>query len=334
MNAISKRKKGKRIMIPLFALCAIIFFVAGFNMLFRPLKKEIQLTGIYEPVYQDYWLTKGDSEIQIRAWYPKEYGGKDGSAKVMVFSHGSCGTIDNNVSLYKEMASNGYVVLAPAHPGSASVMTKSDGSKVRVSSEFIKEMTSVNPNGDAEKAYQIFQKWMKERMEDLNLVMDDFKTKCQNPKTEFEHISDASRFIVTGHSLGGSAAYAMARTRTDISSCIALESPCMYDIKGVSDGKFIFDDSPYNVPLLNIYTDSSYPHLKEWMQYKNNEMLLTAKNSISLYYKGVGHMGICDLSLASPIIAAILGGKFPKVDAVTQLTQLNTDVMAFINLHG
>lgn len=333
MNAISKKKKGKRIMIPLLVICAIILFVVGFNMLFRPLKKEIKLTGNYEPVYQDYWLTKGESEIQVRAWYPKEYS-EDGSAKVMVFSHGSCGTIDNNVSLYKELASNGYVVLAPAHPGSASVMTKSDGSKVRVSSEFIKEMTSVNPNGDAEKAYQIFQKWMKERMEDLNLVMDDFKTKCQNPKTEFEHISDASRFIVTGHSLGGSAAYAMARTRTDISSCIALESPCMYDIKGVSDGKFIFDDSPYNVPLLNIYTDSSYPHLKEWMQYKNNEMLLTAKNSISLYYKGVGHMGICDLSLASPILAAILGGKFPRVDAVTQLTQLNTDVMAFINLHG
>lgn len=331
----AKIGKGKRVLTFLLFLLVEIFTL---KMAILPPASEIEPGGPYNISSEDYWVEKPmidtndtNKEIQVRAWYPIDYVGASHSAKVMVFSHGSCGTIDNNLSLYQEMASYGYVVLAVAHPGHAATMTNSDGTKVSVSQEFLNEMGAIEPNKDPEVAYQIFQKWMKKRMGELNLVMDDFKMAAAQETYEFAKIADASRFIVAGHSLGGSSAYAMARTRDDVYACIALESPCMYDVKGVENGEFIFDDTPYKVPTLNIYTDSSYSHLQEWKQYKNNVMISESDNSVNIYYPGIGHMGICDLSIASPLLSAILGGEIPKVDAAVQLTKLNEDCMEFLN---
>lgn len=122
----------------------------------------------------------------------------------------------------------------------------------------------------------------------------------------------------------------MARTRDDIIACIALESPCMYDIKGVSNDEFVFDDSEYKVPTLNIYTDSSYPYFSEWKEYQNNVMLSNCSNSVNIYYQGIGHMDICDLANSSPILAAIRGGTIADTDARTNLTRLNKDCIEFI----
>ena len=116
----------------------------------------------------------------------------------------------------------------------------------------------------------------------------------------------------------------------DVATCITLEFPCMYDIKGVENGEFIFDDSEYAVPLLNVYTDSSYPYLDEWQQYRNNAIFLECENCVNIYYPGIGHMDISDLSVKSPLLAAVLGGVVSKTDAVTNLTLLNKDCMEFL----
>ena len=76
-----------------------------------------------------------------------------------------------------------------------------------------------------------------------------------------------------GHSLGASAVYAMARTREDVVGCIGIEGPFMYDIKSVENNEFVFDESEYAVPLLNIYSDSTYDRLGVLPEYKNNAIL-------------------------------------------------------------
>ena len=135
-----------------------------------------------------------------------------------------------------------------------------------------------------------------------------------------------------GHSLGGSAAYAMARIRDDVTGCIALESPFMYDVQGVSDGSLVFDEKDYDIPLLSVYSDSSYGHLFEWQEYKNNARFLKS-NSImytNIHYKGTGHMGLCDLSLVSPVLSSLLSGGIPEVNAYDQLKLLNEDCLKWI----
>ena len=49
-----------------------------------------------------------------------------------------------------------------------------------------------------------------------------------------------------------------------------------------------------------------------------------------IHYKGTGHMGLCDLSVVSPILSAILSGGIPKVNAYDQLKLLNEDCLKWI----
>ena len=325
MKKAAGNRKVKRVMIAIVIVAVVI--VALKFILFPP-AKEIPVTGKYGIASEDYWVNEdkadpysGNSsnrQLQVRRWYPVNC---TEEKPVIVASHGSCGTIDNNVSLYRELASHGYTVLAVAHPGQAAWVSYENGRKSGPSMDFLKEMSALKPDEDPEKAYEVFLKWMEIRTDDLNAVMDDWTAKA-----------GASQFIAEGHSLGGSAAYAMARIRNDIIGVIALESPFMYDIKGAENGKFIFDDSDYDVPVLSIYSDASYPHLKEWGQYGNNAKFLDSSNPLytNIHYENIGHMGLCDLSLVSPVLTAIMDGGFQKAKATDQLTKLNEDCLAWV----
>ncbi len=309
-------------------IIALAVLIVAVKLIMFPPVKDIPTTGQYRIASEDYWVTEDKADpyfpdresrqLQVRRWYPIDC---EEDKPVIVASHGSCGTIDNNVSLYRELASYGYTVLAVAHPGQAASVRYENGDKTGPSSGFMKEMSSLKPDEDPEKAYELFRKWMEIRTCDLNAVMDDWTAR-----------EGATRFITEGHSLGGSAAYAMARIRDDVIGVIALESPFMYDIKGVEDGKFVFDDTDYDVPVLSIYSDSSYPHLREWGQYGNNAKFLDSSDPLytNIHYENIGHMGLCDLSLVSPVLSAILDGGFQKVKAAGQLMKLNEDCLQWI----
>ena len=168
-------------------------------------------------------------------------------------------------------------------------------------------------------------------MTDLTAMMDDFVEKVKQSPDRFES-ADIGRFVTCGHSAGGSAALGMERIRSDVVGVIALESPYMYDIKGVEDGEYIMDDSDYEMPVLNVYSDASYSHLHEWKQYRNNMKFLESKNENyeNIYYEGTGHMGLCDLSLASPILSGLLYQVKSEVESEEQLKRLNTDCLDFL----
>lgn len=320
-----KNKKKKR-MVTAIVIVAVVLIALRFIM-FPPVK-DIPTTGKYKFTSEDYWLTenkvdpyskKGEKrQLQVRKWYPTDC---TEQKPVVVASHGSCGTIGNNLTLYRELASHGYTVLAVAHPGQCASVKYENGRKSGPSGDFMKEVTALNPDGDLEKSYEVFHKWMDIRTDDLNTVMDDYIAK-----------NGDTRFIAEGHSLGGSAAYAMARIRKDVIGVIALESPIMYDIKGVEDGAFVFDESDYEIPVLSVYSDASYPYLRVWAQYKGNTRLLDSANPLytNIHYENIGHMGLCDLSLASPVLTAIMDKGFQKVKARTQLTRLNEDCLAWV----
>ena len=106
----------------------------------------------------------------------------------------------------------------------------------------------------------------------------------------------------------------------------------MYDIIKVENGDFVFDESDYSMPLLNIYSDSGYPHLHEWRQYGNNARFIDEDNAnyTNIHYEGIGHMGLCDLSIMSPMLTSILDGQIQTVDTYEQLKRLNLDCLEWI----
>ena len=67
-----------------------------------------------------------------------------------------------------------------------------------------------------------------------------------------------------GHSLGGSDALGIGRTRDDVGVVIALESPFLCGTVGVDSGEFVWNEETYPIPVLNIYSNSSWGHLDEW----------------------------------------------------------------------
>lgn len=332
--------KKTMIIIIIILVIIVIFILVGKRIIFPPYD-EIEVTGEYEIDCEDYWVTEdkedpflkdgGLREVQVRVWYPKNYDALDTKLPVVIASHGSCGTIDNNRSLYREFASHGYVVLAVSHPGHAFDTLHSNGKKQQVSMDYMKEMGGMDPQEKTEEAAKLFAEWMELRMTDLSAVMDDFVDKSKQDSDRFES-ADTSRFVTLGHSAGGSAALGMARIRTDVVGVIALESPCMYDIKGAENGEYIMDDSDYEIPVLNVYSDASYSHLHEWKQYRNNAKFLESENENyeNIYYEGAGHMGLCDLSLASPILAGVLDQAKSEVEPREMLKKLNADCLDFL----
>lgn len=332
-------KKTMKIMM-IFLIIIIILIVVGKRILFPPYE-EMEVTGRYEIKSEDYWVTEDKEdpflkdgsfrEVQVRVWYPSNYDDPDTKLPVVIASHGSCGTIDNNRSLYREFASHGYVVLAVSHPGHAFSTLHSNGKKQQVSMDYMKEMGGMDPQKKMEEAAKLFAEWMELRMTDLSTVMDDFVDRSKQDPDRFAS-ADTSRFVAIGHSAGGSAAFGMARIRTDVVGVIALESPCMYDIKGVKDGEYIMDDSDYEIPILNVYSDASYSHLHEWKQYRNNVKFLESENEnyVNIYYEGAGHMGLCDLSLSSPILAGMLDQVKSEIEPRELLKRLNVDCLDFL----
>ena len=269
--------------------------------------------------------------MQVRVWYPRGDGHPAVTLPVVVASHGSCGSIDNNRSLYRELASHGYVVLAVSHPRHAFETLHSDGRKQRVSMQYLGEMVGMDAQQNPEDAAGVFAAWMKLRMTDLAAVMDDFTERAARADDPFPS-ADTTWFVTLRLSAGGSAALGMARIRADVVGIIALESPCVFDIKGAQDGEYIMDVSDYEVPVLNVYSDASYAHLREWKQYRNNVRFLESDrdNYENMYYAGTGHMGLCDLSLASPILAGLLDQMRGTVPPEEQLARLNADCLHFL----
>lgn len=66
----------------------------------------------------------------------------------------------------------------------------------------------------------------------------------------------------------------------------------MYDIIGVNDNEFIYNDEAYPIACLNVYSNSSYNKLDSLPQYKQNYILLQVNDNkyVNYYMNGIGHL--------------------------------------------
>ncbi len=147
---------------------------------------------------------------------------------------------------------------------------------------------------------------------------------------------DTSRICVMGHSLGGSVALGVGRQRDDISAVISLEAPFLCDIQDVdADGNFIFEQAMYPVPVLNVYSDASWGHLREWKQYEENVRLLDMESDDiqNVYLSGIGHLSLTDLSLSSPFLTFVFDGFKTNNAPQETLKKINEICLKFLDSH-
>jgi dienelactone hydrolase len=269
--------------------------------------------------------------LNVELWYPQN---TEGTYPLIVFSHGSTGIKTSNQTLFRELASHGYVVTSIDHTYQALFTTFPDGHTTWIDLDFLQELRIQDAKTDRQQSYAYYQQWMKLRMDDINFVIGAILSEAKKKDSDpvYQRV-DPEKIGVMGHSLGGSAALGIGRLREDIRAVVALEAPFMVDIVGVADGEFIWNDKPYPIPVLNIYSDSAWSHLGEWKEYAENFALLsdTGTTAFNVYITGVGHLDLTDLALESPFLTNMLMGHKSTTSAEYCLKTINKVVLQFFD---
>jgi dienelactone hydrolase len=321
-----------------FTIIAIVF--TAFVVVLFPDLGSVKTTGEYSYTslvleltdtshFENYKSGGSPRKLSVLIYYPDVDGIKNNTCPLVVFSHGGISTKTSNLSLYKELASHGYVVVSIDHTYHA-LSTEIEGKKIYIDSGYMKELNAEDSHSDIENSYACFQKWMKLRTEDINFVLDTFIQKSAEENNSFYSLVNVKSIGVAGHSLGGSAALGVARQRDDIKAVIALESPYMCDITGVDGNDFIWNTNSYSCAIMNIYSDSGYPLIEADNKYVQNKNLYHNENAENYYIEGSNHYSLTDLVRTSPILCALLGGGYKKSGYDT-LEFINQKSLAFLD---
>ncbi|MCW1941560.1 hypothetical protein OMD49_28155 [Bacillus anthracis] len=131
--------------------------------------------------------------VNVEFWYPKN---GNSTYPLLVFSHGAYGIKDSNSSTYSELASHGYVVVSIDHPYHSFFTRSEDGTLTMVNSVFRHEVENMNKGVYSnEELYNIIQKWMKLRVDDMNFVIDTILEKTKMTILPFINISIQRKLV-------------------------------------------------------------------------------------------------------------------------------------------
>ncbi len=330
-------KKWKKVVLLLLLIVGVLFSIFRFIV---PLKPSLEPTGDEDIKYYTHFYkhktnfsnmaTKGDErEIPVHIWTPKNL--EENSHKVFVFSHGSFGVGLSNETLFKELASRGYIVLSLDHPHHSFFSTLSDGSRVYVDGNFMQNVMASQGSEDLEKTLQDLNNWLDIRLEDIEFVLEEITD--ENRETEFEKAMDLNEIVLSGHSLGGSAMLGIGRKYPEkFKKMVILESPFVKDISKIENGEFVFISDDYPVSILHIYSDALYGKMDEITTYEMNQRLIDKKDPkfVNKHIFGVGHIGLTDMSLISPIITNLIDGGLNTRQAPETLIELNKIVLEYL----
>jgi len=319
-------------------LMILAFALALSPIIIFPQHPSPKVTGEYEvETATDTYVDKnrieeftdnGDNRfVNVEFWYPKN---ADGTYPLLVFSHGAYGIKTSNSSTYTELASHGYVVVSIDHPYHSFYTRSEDGTVVMINSDFSHEVTNMNKGVYSnEEMYNLIQKWMKLRTDDMNFVIDTILKKSNNDNNSLYQQIDTEKIGVFGHSMGGAASVRLGRERNDISAVVNIDAPFFSELvykKEMND--FVASNKDFTTPLLNIYSDDVWRQLENIANNKKNEHF---KEAYTVHFQGAKHLSLTDLPLFSPILANIIQGGKADIDRSYCIETENELILKFFD---
>ncbi len=286
--------------------------------------------------------TGKNRRVTVEFWYPADAHGR---YPLVVFSHGAFGIRASNTSTFSELASNGYIVCSIDHPYHSLYTKDTDGNFTTADRSFMKEIIDVN-NGvyDNKTAYQIEQKWLKLRTDDMNFVIGTIIENTKDNGTEKVYqLIDTGKIGLIGHSLGGAASAQLGRERKDIAAVVNLDADLLGEEVDFVEGKPVINHEIYPVPLLSIYSDT----MKKLMASVTDPdtvipqklISATAPDAYEVYIAGTNHMSLTDLPLVSPFFVNMINGSIKKAgdgheaDKHYVIDTMNRIVLEFFNCY-
>lgn len=318
----------------------LLFLIALFPAILAPQFKPLPVTGehkvsstIYTWVDENRLETYSDTgenrTVTLEIWYPED----EGIYPLIVFSHGAGGVLESNASTCMNLASNGYVVAAIAHPYQAAFVKDVNGKITTVDPEFMSGVMTDNGSDDPAhevKVYEIQKEWLAVRTGDINFVLDTILSRTEEQDEAPFDCIDPEKIGLFGHSLGGAAVVAVGRQREDISAVIDLEGTMLGEYQGYADAYY---ETSYPLPLLDVNSRQVYELTKSDTkeQYVNFYVGDHAEDFREIVVEDAGHMNFCDLAVASPLGARLLGTG--KTDAWKCLANINELVLNYYNYY-
>lgn len=322
----------KKLLLVLVVAAGVLF--AGFKVVFpfnegpRPggpfgvLARRVFYT--HETAVPGMGTAGSEREVPVSLWLPDDTQSKH---PLLIFSHGSFGVENSNLSLFEELASRGFVAASLGHPYHSFVTELSDGRKVFVDGGFARSVMQSPGARDPESTLKAFREWTRIRVEDLSFALDSLLG-----DERFANVIDRDKVILAGHSLGGAAALEVGRNRAaELRGVVALESPFFGDIVGVDKGRFVFRQDEYPLPVLHFYSDALWGKLGEIPTYAMNQRLLESGNPkfVNVHISGCGHIGLSELSLVSPLLTNLFDGGLDTKPAAEKIAEINSSVWGY-----
>ncbi len=270
-------------------------------------------------------------KLTVQFWYPTV---KEGSNKfpLTIFSHGSFGYRGSNLSTFKNLASNGYVVCSIDHSYHSFFAKHTDGSTTLVNTEFLNDAVNITNNKyDAKTSYDKTHEWLKLRTDDINFVLNKIldNKNAEIPEALYSIINQ-EKIGLLGHSLGGAAAAQLGRDRSDVDAVAVIDGTMIGEEIAFKDGHPVLNTEAYPIPLLNLYNDSHYKDAKQQgTAYNNLSASSHAKEAYDIVIRGSGHLNFTDLPLFSPALAHMLGTG--TVDSRYCIETMNNIVLEFFD---
>ncbi|MDO5520933.1 MAG: alpha/beta fold hydrolase [bacterium] len=341
-------KKGRTILhtIELILLLGILVL----PMLLFPQYKKLETTGQYESKTAKYtWTDENRKEtlsgkdearnVTVEFYYPSEYkDGRDLATEerypLIVFSHGAFGYIKSNYSLYKDLASNGYIVCSISHTYHAFFTKETNGSMKLVNTDFIQEaMDATNGLYGDEEEKKLHDKWMAVRTGDMNFVLDTIEKMVKENSTDaaFKRMN-IDKIGLIGHSMGGATSVQIAKERDNIGAVIVLDGTHLGELTGIKNGNWVYNEEPLKVPILDlrsaVQTKSFEDDNKESV---NDHTIRLASAGKAVTILGTDHMNFTDLPMFSPFLASKLGTGTCDAKKCTQ--QIDSIVLQWFNYY-
>lgn len=340
----NKTRKYKTSSVVWKSIVSILAFVFALTpAIVFPQHKSPKVTGNYEVATKNYtyvdkdrieeFSDKGDNRfVNVEFWYPEN---AEGRYPLLVFSHGASGIKTSNSSTYMELASHGYVVASIDHPYHSFYTASEDGTKTFIDSNYNLEVSNFNKEGiyTKKETYDLIQKWMKLRTDDMNFVIDTIRQKAKIDNDPVYQQVDTEKIGVFGHSMGGAASVWLGRDRNDIRAIVNIDAPFFSELVYQKDSDdYAARDEAFTTPLLNIYSDDVWQQLDNNTIYAanklNNEQF---KDAYTVHFKGAKHLSLTDLPLFSPILANILQGGKADIDKYYSIETENELILQFFD---
>lgn len=318
----------------------LVYALTSFPAVLFPQYSEPRVTGPYEVAeklytwedesrIETYTDTGENRNLTVKFWYPSDTAGGEEAFPLIIFSHGAFGVIDSNYSTCRELASNGYVVASIGHSYHAMFVEDTEGKVTMADMDFVRQVYSGGLS--EEEIYENGKVWMKVRVADENFVLDTILAKAAAGQEGPFAVIDSGRIGLFGHSMGGASSAVLGRQREDIGAVILLESTMLGEYTGFQDGHYIFEETPYPKPLLDVYSRDVYEQAGDLagQEYVNFYVGSHSQEYSYEIFENAGHLNFTDLPLVSPILARLLG--VGTVEPGKCIEDVNEMVLAFFD---